>query len=395
MALKLFKTLFFVTSMLATYSMSQNTLASSSHGKEIDLCEKSYCWDYNFFDQNLEKQTISGKLLSDNCINYESDTTNIITIDVNKDNNMYEVILGDYTQKILFERNEIEGNYELSKTDYLEITNCDINKRNLYTDCNYDGNCDPWETIDSCSDCRSNYGNEYISNYGSDTNSGSCGGSDCPANEQCCQTGTSYSCSVNNKCPPMCGTNYCSIDEMCCEESSGRCSSGGSCESNNTPYCGDGICDLSESCACMDCSMDTKCQSGPTCGDGTCDSSEDCSCMDCTSDTKCQSGSTCGDGTCDQSESCDCQDCTYESRCKSCFQGQEKEIILLSLVRSNVDAIIGFLKDYRRMNVALTRAKEQLFVIGDSTTIGQDPFYAKFLEYMEEVGGYKSAWELM
>lgn len=77
------------------------------------------------------------------------------------------------------------------------------------------------------------------------------------------------------------------------------------------------------------------------------------------------------------------------------FQGQEKEIILLSLVRSNVDAIIGFLKDYRRMNVALTRAKEQLFVIGDSSTIGQDPFYSKFLEYMENVGGYKSAWELM
>lgn len=77
------------------------------------------------------------------------------------------------------------------------------------------------------------------------------------------------------------------------------------------------------------------------------------------------------------------------------FQGQEKEIILLSLVRSNVDAVIGFLKDYRRMNVALTRAKEQLFVIGDSSTIGQDPFYGKFLEYMEEIGGYKSAWELM
>ena len=76
------------------------------------------------------------------------------------------------------------------------------------------------------------------------------------------------------------------------------------------------------------------------------------------------------------------------------FQGQEKEIILLSLVRSNVDAVIGFLKDYRRMNVALTRAKEQLFVIGDSSTIGQDPFYSKFLEYMEHVGGYKSAWEL-
>jgi len=77
------------------------------------------------------------------------------------------------------------------------------------------------------------------------------------------------------------------------------------------------------------------------------------------------------------------------------FQGQEKDTIIISLVRSNSDAIIGFLKDYRRMNVALTRAKERLFVIGDSSTIGQDTFYEKFLAYMEEVGGYKSAWELM
>lgn len=77
------------------------------------------------------------------------------------------------------------------------------------------------------------------------------------------------------------------------------------------------------------------------------------------------------------------------------FQGQEMEIIVLSLVRSNPDAIIGFLKDYRRLNVALTRAKERLVVIGDSSTIGQDTFYASFLEYMEKVGGYRSAWELM
>lgn len=77
------------------------------------------------------------------------------------------------------------------------------------------------------------------------------------------------------------------------------------------------------------------------------------------------------------------------------FQGQEKEVVILSLVRSNSEAAIGFLKDYRRMNVALTRAKEQLFVIGDSSTIGQDPFYALFLEYMDEIGGYRSAWELM
>lgn len=77
------------------------------------------------------------------------------------------------------------------------------------------------------------------------------------------------------------------------------------------------------------------------------------------------------------------------------FQGQENEIIILSLVRSNSDAVIGFLKDYRRMNVALTRAKEQLFVIGDSATIGQDEFYANFLAYVEEVNGYRSAWELL
>lgn len=77
------------------------------------------------------------------------------------------------------------------------------------------------------------------------------------------------------------------------------------------------------------------------------------------------------------------------------FQGQEGDTIIISLVRSNPDAIIGFLKDYRRMNVALTRAKEQLIVIGDSSTIGQDPFYAGLLSYLEEIGAYRSAWELM
>jgi ATP-dependent RNA/DNA helicase IGHMBP2 len=75
------------------------------------------------------------------------------------------------------------------------------------------------------------------------------------------------------------------------------------------------------------------------------------------------------------------------------FQGQEKEIIILSLVRSNENGDIGFLKDYRRMNVALTRAKEQLFVIGDSATIGADPFYNSFLTYIEAHGEYRSGWE--
>ena len=75
------------------------------------------------------------------------------------------------------------------------------------------------------------------------------------------------------------------------------------------------------------------------------------------------------------------------------FQGQEKENIILSLVRSNDDGDIGFLKDYRRMNVAITRAKEKLFVIGDSATIAADKFYDAFLTYVEKNGAYKSVWE--
>jgi superfamily I DNA and/or RNA helicase len=67
--------------------------------------------------------------------------------------------------------------------------------------------------------------------------------------------------------------------------------------------------------------------------------------------------------------------------------------VILSLVRSNDDGIIGFLKDYRRMNVAITRAKEKLFVIGDSATIGADPFYTSFLSYVEKYGIYKTVWE--
>jgi len=75
------------------------------------------------------------------------------------------------------------------------------------------------------------------------------------------------------------------------------------------------------------------------------------------------------------------------------FQGQEQDTIIVSLVRSNDDGDIGFLKDYRRMNVAITRAKEQLFVIGDSATIGADSFYNAFLTYVEQHGAYRTVWE--
>ena len=77
------------------------------------------------------------------------------------------------------------------------------------------------------------------------------------------------------------------------------------------------------------------------------------------------------------------------------FQGQECDVIVISLVRSNGEGQIGFLKDYRRMNVAMTRARKKLIVVGDSATIGQDGFYADFLEFCEEVGAYDSAWSYM
>jgi superfamily I DNA and/or RNA helicase len=77
------------------------------------------------------------------------------------------------------------------------------------------------------------------------------------------------------------------------------------------------------------------------------------------------------------------------------FQGQEALNLIVSLVRSNDGGEIGFLKDYRRMNVAMTRAKERLYVIGDSATIGRDPFYAAMMSYVENKGAYRSAWEFM
>ncbi|MFA0960883.1 AAA domain-containing protein [Roseivirga sp. BDSF3-8] len=77
------------------------------------------------------------------------------------------------------------------------------------------------------------------------------------------------------------------------------------------------------------------------------------------------------------------------------FQGQERDIIYISLVRSNEKGIIGFLSDIRRMNVALTRAKQRLVVLGDSATLGTHDFYSRFVDYAQEVNGYQSAFEIL
>ena len=75
------------------------------------------------------------------------------------------------------------------------------------------------------------------------------------------------------------------------------------------------------------------------------------------------------------------------------FQGEERDVIYISLVRSNPNSEIGFLSDIRRMNVALTRAKKKLVVIMDTATIGNHPFYKSFIEYCEKNNFYKSAWD--
>lgn len=75
------------------------------------------------------------------------------------------------------------------------------------------------------------------------------------------------------------------------------------------------------------------------------------------------------------------------------FQGQERDVIYISLVRSNDAGEIGFLKDIRRMNVAMTRAKKKLVIIADSATICNFGFYSKFLDYVDSNGHYSTAWE--
>jgi len=75
------------------------------------------------------------------------------------------------------------------------------------------------------------------------------------------------------------------------------------------------------------------------------------------------------------------------------FQGREKEAVVISLVRSNAKGELGFLADERRMNVALTRARRKLLVIGDSATLSHSPFYGRMLDYFERLGAYRTVWE--
>jgi ATP-dependent RNA/DNA helicase IGHMBP2 len=75
------------------------------------------------------------------------------------------------------------------------------------------------------------------------------------------------------------------------------------------------------------------------------------------------------------------------------FQGQERDIVYISMARSNAEGNVGFLIDVRRMNVAMTRARKKLIVIGDSATLSSIPFYADFIAYAEAKNAWQSCWE--
>ena len=71
------------------------------------------------------------------------------------------------------------------------------------------------------------------------------------------------------------------------------------------------------------------------------------------------------------------------------FQGQERDIIVISLVRSNEQGQVGFLRDLRRMNVAITRARMKLILIGHQATLCSHPFYRRLQKYTEKVENYE------
>jgi ATP-dependent RNA/DNA helicase IGHMBP2 len=76
------------------------------------------------------------------------------------------------------------------------------------------------------------------------------------------------------------------------------------------------------------------------------------------------------------------------------FQGQERDIIAITLTRSNPQGEIGFLSDIRRMNVGMTRARRKLLLVGDSSTLCRHPFFEELLAYVRGVGGYRTAREV-
>jgi ATP-dependent RNA/DNA helicase IGHMBP2 len=76
------------------------------------------------------------------------------------------------------------------------------------------------------------------------------------------------------------------------------------------------------------------------------------------------------------------------------FQGQERDVIAISFVRSNNDGEVGFLADIRRTNVAMTRARKKLIMVGDTATLGAHPFYLELIEFVQQKEFYKSAFEL-
>jgi len=77
------------------------------------------------------------------------------------------------------------------------------------------------------------------------------------------------------------------------------------------------------------------------------------------------------------------------------FQGQERDIVLISLTRSNAQGIIGFLSEEKRMNVAMTRAKYKLLLIGDSATLSRHSFFDKLIQHYQAQNHYRSAFEFL
>jgi ATP-dependent RNA/DNA helicase IGHMBP2 len=75
------------------------------------------------------------------------------------------------------------------------------------------------------------------------------------------------------------------------------------------------------------------------------------------------------------------------------FQGREKDAVIVDTVRSNDKNEIGFLADVRRMNVAITRARRFLLVVGDAGLLAKHPYYTALVAHAETTGAYKSAWE--